>query len=236
MKKLGKFTLYTPDVNPFLEDIVYSEIERVEAIKSVRLAEIKGSPSEVKNTDELIKSAIELCDEILRDSLESVDTETLNRVLFFRNEKGDDWYSLLPSITNNNVKIAYDGEGMIRALSRDPQCLIPSDLSVAVLAPSEVPELLAEELAADGPDLLQRWMFNGKKVTLSPAYFQRKRDQLVSAISARTMRWQTQLMLGMISEEDKAALTRSMLYMQALQALDLSAGDGIEWPEVPDVA
>jgi len=50
------------------------------------------------------------------------------------------------------------------------------------------------------------------------------------------MTWQTQLMLGMISEENKAALTRSMLYMQELQALDLSAGDGIEWPEVPDVA
>lgn len=236
MKKLGRFTQYTPDINPFLEDIVYSEINRVESVKAARLAELKQASAGAKLSADDASAAIESCDEILRESLESVDTDTLSRVLFFRNEKGEDWYSLLPSLANDNIKIVYDDEGLIRSMSRDPQRLAPSGLSVAVLAPSEVPELLAEELAADGPDLLQRWMFNGKKVTLSPAYFQRKRDQLVSAISARTMTWQTQLMLGMISEENKAALTRSMLYMQELQALDLSAGDGIEWPEVPDVA
>ncbi|MBC3946680.1 tail fiber assembly protein [Erwinia persicina] len=236
MKKLGKFTEYTPDINPFLEDIVYSEINRVESVKAARLAELKRASGGAKLSADDASAAIQSCDEILRESLESVDTDTLSRVLFFRNEKGEDWYSLLPSLASNNIKIVYDDDGLICSMSRDPQCLVPSGLSVAVLAPSEVPELLEDELAADGPDLLQRWQVIGKKVTLSPAFFQKKRDQMVRAISARTMTWQTQLLLGVISEEDKAALTRCMVYMQALQALDLSAGDDIEWPEVPYVA
>lgn len=233
MKKLGRFTQYTPDINPFLEDIVYSEINRVESVKAARLAELKQASAGAKLSADDASAAIESCDEILRESLESVDTDTLSRVLFFRNEKGEDWYSLLPSLANDNIKIVYDDGGYIRSISRDPQRLAPSGLSVAVLAHSEVPELLAEELAADGPDLLQRWQLVNNKVVLSPAYFTGKRDQLVTKASAKTMQWQTQLMLGIISDEDKARLKSWMIYIQALQVLDLAPGDAIEWPTPP---
>lgn len=48
-----------------------------------------------------------------------------------------------------------------------------------------------------------------------------------------TQAWQTQLMLGIITDKDKAALTEWMKYIQQLQALDISDPPGIEWPATP---
>nr|WP_080728216.1 tail fiber assembly protein [Morganella morganii] len=46
--------------------------------------------------------------------------------------------------------------------------------------------------------------------------------------------WQTQLILGIITDEDKASLTEWMLYVQKVQAVDTSAAPDIIWPEKPE--
>jgi hypothetical protein len=45
--------------------------------------------------------------------------------------------------------------------------------------------------------------------------------------------WQTELQLGIISDEDKASLIAWMQYIKAVKAIDTSKAPDITWPEVP---
>ncbi|WP_210448428.1 tail fiber assembly protein [Pantoea ananatis] len=46
-----------------------------------------------------------------------------------------------------------------------------------------------------------------------------------------TQVWETQLMLGIITEPDKLLLTTWMKYIQAVQALDVTTAPDISWPD-----
>ncbi|ALV94332.1 tail assembly protein [Pantoea rodasii] len=61
-----------------------------------------------------------------------------------------------------------------------------------------------------------------------------EKARLIAVANSTTQAWQTQLMLGIITDADKAALTEWMTYIQALQALDTSSAPDITWPAAPD--
>lgn len=56
---------------------------------------------------------------------------------------------------------------------------------------------------------------------------------LIAEANAITQAWQTQLLLGIITEADKAALTTWMKYIQSVQAIDVSQAPDINWPVKP---
>lgn len=56
---------------------------------------------------------------------------------------------------------------------------------------------------------------------------------LLSAANIKTQLWQTQLLLGIITDADKETLTAWMKYSQAVQAIDISEAPNIIWPDVP---
>ncbi|WP_274371536.1 tail fiber assembly protein [Morganella morganii] len=60
-----------------------------------------------------------------------------------------------------------------------------------------------------------------------------KKQVLLAEASEKTALWRTQLMLGIITDEDKASLKEWMLYVQKLQAIDSSPGDTVAWPTPP---
>uniref|UniRef100_UPI002368E181 tail fiber assembly protein n=1 Tax=Morganella morganii TaxID=582 RepID=UPI002368E181 len=60
-----------------------------------------------------------------------------------------------------------------------------------------------------------------------------KKQALLAAASEKTELWRTQLMLGIITDEDKARLKEWMLYVQKVQAVDPSPGDTVAWPTPP---
>jgi len=62
----------------------------------------------------------------------------------------------------------------------------------------------------------------------------KKKSALISEANVITQAWQTQLLLGIITEEDKAALTKWMKYIQAVQVVDLQAAPDISWPLKPE--
>lgn len=57
---------------------------------------------------------------------------------------------------------------------------------------------------------------------------------LISEANSVTQAWQTQLMLGIITDGDKASLTKWMQYIQAVQAVDVSSAPDIGWPVKPE--
>ena len=60
-----------------------------------------------------------------------------------------------------------------------------------------------------------------------------KKQALIDEVNQKTQLWQTQLMLGIITEEDKASLKEWMLYVQKVQAVDPSLGAAVVWPTPP---
>ncbi len=62
---------------------------------------------------------------------------------------------------------------------------------------------------------------------------QQKAALLAEAQSTISL-WQTELQLGIISDDDKASLIAWMKYIQALNAVDTSTAPDIEWPVKPE--
>lgn len=78
------------------------------------------------------------------------------------------------------------------------------------------------------------------RVTDSDAQQQSRLDATTSEKAARvseangiTQAWQTQLLLGIITDADKVTLSVWMKYVQAVQAIDVSGAPDISWPEKP---
>ncbi|HIE8685790.1 TPA: tail fiber assembly protein [Klebsiella pneumoniae] len=62
----------------------------------------------------------------------------------------------------------------------------------------------------------------------------RQKTTLISEANSVTQAWQTQLLLGIITDADKALLTAWMKYIQAVQATDVTTAPDISWPEKPE--
>lgn len=62
---------------------------------------------------------------------------------------------------------------------------------------------------------------------------QQKAELLLEAQTTISL-WQTELQLGIISDEDKASLIAWMNYIKAVQAVDTSKAPDITWPDKPE--
>ena len=62
----------------------------------------------------------------------------------------------------------------------------------------------------------------------------KKKSALISEANVNTQAWQTQLLLGIITEEDKATLTTWMKYIQEVQAVNVTNTPDIIWPQKPE--
>lgn len=63
---------------------------------------------------------------------------------------------------------------------------------------------------------------------------QRQKTQILLSINETTQTWQTQLALGIITDEDKVTLTLWMKYAQAVDSIDTSVAPNIIWPIAPN--
>jgi len=59
------------------------------------------------------------------------------------------------------------------------------------------------------------------------------KQSLLAEANSFTQPWQTQLMLGIITDEDKVSLTAWMKYYQQVQTIDTSGAPDIKWPQKP---
>ncbi|ASD60385.1 MULTISPECIES: tail fiber assembly protein [unclassified Enterobacter cloacae complex] len=63
---------------------------------------------------------------------------------------------------------------------------------------------------------------------------ERKKSAFLAGAQSTISLWQTELQLGIISDDDKASLIAWMKYIQALNAVDTSTAPDIEWPVKPE--
>lgn len=63
---------------------------------------------------------------------------------------------------------------------------------------------------------------------------EQKKASLLAEAQSTISLWQTELQLGIISDDDKASLIAWMKYIQVLNAVDTSTAPDIEWPVKPE--
>ncbi|CZV47376.1 MULTISPECIES: tail fiber assembly protein [Enterobacter cloacae complex] len=93
-------------------------------------------------------------------------------------------------------------------------------------------------ISPSGP--YQKW--NGKtwvtdadaKQAADLAAAEQKKASLIANAQATISLWQTELQLGLISDEDKASLIAWMKYIKAVQTVDTSKAPDIIWPDKPE--
>lgn len=84
---------------------------------------------------------------------------------------------------------------------------------------------------------------NGDPIAVEPppptkeeavSYAEQQKTALLLEAQATISLWQTELQLGIISDEDKASLIAWMNYIKAVQAVDTSKAPDITWPDKPE--
>ncbi|MGC0825045.1 tail fiber assembly protein [Pantoea agglomerans] len=61
-----------------------------------------------------------------------------------------------------------------------------------------------------------------------------EKSALINEANGITQAWQTQLLLGIITDSDKALLTAWMRYLQTIQNIDITEPKSIIWPGKPE--
>lgn len=108
---------------------------------------------------------------------------------------------------------------------------------ISITAPGDYPEGTTTQAPSTSYD---KW--NGSKwVTDTEAQHtadieaaEQQKTSLLAEAKAAISFWQTELQLGIISDEDKASLIAWMKYIKAVQAVDTSKAPDITWPDKPE--
>ncbi|MGQ4798025.1 tail fiber assembly protein [Escherichia coli] len=152
-------------------------------------------------------------------------------VIWLWSEDGKNWYEELKNFQEDTIKLAYTVEGIIVAMDKDVSAINPEGLSVV-----ELPDITANRRA----DISGKWMFKDGVVIKRTYTEEEQRQQaenekqsLLQLVRDKTQLWDSQLRLGIISDENKQKLTEWMLYAQKIESTDTSSLP-VTFPEQPE--
>lgn len=167
-------------------------------------------------------------------------------VMFFTDEDGNDWYEMQKKLSGDTLKIMFDSSGKVVAASFDASTLSPDGFSVVEINE----ENIHEDVIADGFSLSDRhpvnipvdeWFYRDGVLTIDYLFkAENERQKLLRNISSKISEWEKDLLLGLISDEDKEKLTAYRVYAKTLQNMDFStvtdkfSYNAIIWPERPN--
>ncbi|EOV8356343.1 tail fiber assembly protein [Escherichia coli] len=152
-------------------------------------------------------------------------------VIWLWSEDGKNWYEEQKNFQENTIKLAYTAEGIIVAIDKDVSAINPEGLSVV-----ELPDITTNRRA----DISGNWMFKDGAVIKRTYTEEEQRQQaenekqsLLQLVRDKTQLWDSQLRLGIISDENKQKLTEWMLYAQKVESTDTSSLP-VTFPEQPE--
>ncbi|MCV9089200.1 tail fiber assembly protein [Escherichia coli] len=152
-------------------------------------------------------------------------------VIWLWSEEGKNWYEEVSNFQEDTIKIVYDENNIIVGITRDASTLNPEGFNVV-----EVPDITANRRADDSG----KWMFKDGVVIKRTYTEEEQRQQtenekqsLLQLVRDKTQLWDSQLRLGIISDENKQKLTEWMLYAQKVESTDTSSLP-VTFPEQPE--
>ncbi len=152
-------------------------------------------------------------------------------VIWLYTEDGKNWYEEVNNFQEDTIKIVYDENNIIVAITKDASTLNPEGYSVV-----EIPDITANRRADDSG----KWMFKDGVVIKRTYTEEEQRQQsenekqsLLQLVRDKTQLWDSQLRLGIISDENKQKLTEWMLFAQKVESTDTSSLP-VTFPEQPE--
>ena len=146
-------------------------------------------------------------------------------------DDGKNWYEEQKNFQPDTLKMVYDHNGVISCIEKDVSAINPEGASVV-----ELPDITANRRA----DISGKWMFKDGVVIKRTYTEEEQRQQaenekqsLLQLVRDKTQLWDSQLRLGIISDENKQKLTEWMLYAQKVESTDTS-GLPVTFPEQPE--
>ena len=145
-------------------------------------------------------------------------------VIYLKCSDGNDWYLSQKDFQPDTMKIAFNDDGVICAMSTDISRLWPVGLSVTEMNASEFP---------DGAEPDGTWILDGSKIYPDAvAIATRTKLNLLSNANQKISPLQDLLDIEEASDSDKAKLTEWKKYRVLLNKIDVAVQD-ITWPEIP---
>ncbi|EFA4949820.1 tail fiber assembly protein [Escherichia coli] len=155
-------------------------------------------------------------------------------IVWLFSEDGKNWYEEQNNFASDTIKVAYNERGRVVWVGKDVTGIEPTNVSIIEL-----------------PDIT-----TNRRITVSGYWFYRndefvfdyklkaedERDAQLQRVSIMTSEWEKDLLLGLISDEDREKLKAYRIYAKSLQAMDFSpitdkaSYNAIEWPVSPEAS
>ncbi|MCT2388630.1 tail fiber assembly protein [Erwinia pyrifoliae] len=143
-----------------------------------------------------------------------------------------------PVAETGSVAIYRDGSWKVQADHRGETVYSTSDGTAQLIsAPGDYPAgttLLAPENGFDKWDGAKWVTDTGAQHAAAVQAADSEKAARIAEANSITQAWQTQLILGIITDADKNSLTAWMKYVQDVQAVNIAAAPFIIWPEKPE--
>ncbi|EED0179526.1 TPA: tail fiber assembly protein [Escherichia coli] len=155
-------------------------------------------------------------------------------VTWLFSEDGKNWYEEQKNFASDTIKMVYSGDGRVVWVGKDVTGIEPCNASVI-----EVPDITANRrITAPG-----YWFYRNDEFVFDyKLKAEDERDALLKQVSIMTSEWEKDLLLGLISDEDREKLKAYRIYAKSLQAMDFSpitdktSYNAIEWPVSPEAS
>ncbi|EGN0941861.1 tail fiber assembly protein, partial [Escherichia coli] len=155
-------------------------------------------------------------------------------VTWLFSEDDKNWYEEQKNFASDTIKMVYTGDGRVVWVGKDVTGIEPRNASVI-----EVPDITANRrITAPG-----YWFYRNDEFVFDyKLKAEDERDALLKQSSIMTCEWEKDLLLGLISDEDREKLKAYRIYAKSLQAMDFStiadktSYNAIEWPVSPEAS
>ncbi|PAX78276.1 tail fiber assembly protein [Citrobacter sp. TSA-1] len=152
-------------------------------------------------------------------------------VIWLYSEDGKNWYEEQGKFLPDTLKAAYTNTGRVVWVGKDVSAINPDGMSVIEMA-----DITANrQINASG-----YWFYRDDKFIFDfTLTAESERNILLSKVSSKTAEWEKDLLLGLISDEDKEKLKAHRLYANTLRnmnfqhIIDKKSYNEITWPEAP---
>ncbi|KDT07995.1 tail fiber assembly protein [Escherichia coli] len=155
-------------------------------------------------------------------------------VTWLFSEDDKNWYEEQKNFASDTIKMVYTGDGRVVWVGKDVTGIEPRNASVI-----EVQDITANRrITVPG-----YWFYRNDEFVFDyKLKAEDERDALLKQVSIMTSEWEKDLLLGLISDEDRDKLKAYCLYAKSLQAMDFStiadksSYNAIEWPVSPEAS
>ncbi len=155
-------------------------------------------------------------------------------IVWLFSEDGKNWYEEQKNFASDTIKVAYNERGRVVWVGKDVTGIEPTNVSII-----ELPDITTNRrITAPG-----YWFYRNDEFVFDyKLKAEDERDALLQRVSIMTSEWEKDLLLGLISDEDREKLKAYRIYAKSLQAMDFSpiadktSYNAIEWPVSPEAS